>query len=171
MRNLRRKWRQKATPLHFDLISKAAKFKRIRISKDKALCICESDNELLIYGVALKDKQLIDNLYESIQKTSTSKHYIFKEKKRNDYESWHWTKWAKYSLKPFMSREYLDAQKEADKFFVNNKKLFRIMSAMLKQCASDIFKQFQNYSLSNEVQRLCEAWMNCVINKEENNSN
>jgi len=56
-----------------------------------------------------------------------------------------------------MSREYLDAQKEADKFFVNNKKLFHIMSAMLEQCTSGIFKQFQNYSLSNEMQKLCEA--------------
>ena len=124
----------------------------------------------MVYGAALNDKELVDNLYESIQEAPTPKHYIFKGKKRSDYQSWHWTSWAKYSLEPFMSREYL-AQEEADKFFENNKKEFCRMSGILKQCSPGIFKRFQTYSLPDEVKSLCAAWLRCAINKGGNNPN
>src|SRR5438046_10331125 len=74
--------------------------------------------------VALNDKEFVDKLYESIQQAPTPKHYIFKGKKCSEYESWHWTGWVKYSLEPFMSKEYLDAQEEVDKFFEDNKEVF-----------------------------------------------
>src|SRR5271163_1984046 len=89
LENLRRRWRQKETPLHLALLKKLDKFKRIKIQKDKALRISRSDDGLLIYCVALNDKVLIDNLYESIQAASMPKHYIFKGKKRSEYKSWH----------------------------------------------------------------------------------
>ncbi len=169
--DLRRRWRQKETPLHPALLRRFNKFKRIKIPKDKPLHISGSDGGLLVYGVALNNKELVDNLYESIQEAPTPKHYIFKGKKRSDYESWHWTGWAKYSLEPFMSREYLDAQKEADKFFEDNKEVFSRMSGILGQCASGVFKQFQTYPLSDGVKRLCGAWLGCAINKGGNNPN
>ena len=169
--DLRRRWKQKETPLHPALLRKSNKFKRIKIPKDKPLRISGSDGGLLVYGVAINNKELIDNLYESIQEAPTSKHYIFKGKKRSDYESWHWTGWAKYSLEPFMSREYLDAQEEADKFFENNKEIFHKMSGILGQCAPGIFKQFQTYPLPEGVNRLCGAWLGCAINKGGNNPN
>src|SRR5438046_197336 len=37
--DLRRRWRQKETPLHPVLLKKLDKFKRIKIQKDKPLCI------------------------------------------------------------------------------------------------------------------------------------
>ena len=169
--DLRRRWRQKETPLHSALLHKSNKFKWIKIPKDKPLRISGSDGGLLVYGVALNDKELIDNLYESIQETPTSKHYIFKGKKRSEYQSWHWTWWAKYSLEPFMSREYLDAREEADKFFEDNKEVFSRMSGILGQCAPGIFKRFQTYPLSDGVKRLCGAWLGCAINKGGNNPN
>jgi hypothetical protein len=168
--DLRRRWRQKETPLHSALLRKVNKFKRIKISKDKTLRISGSDGGLLVYGVALNDKELVDNLYQSIQEAPTPKHYVFKGKKRSDYQSWHWTGWAKYSLTPFMSKEYLDAQEEADKFFENNE-VFCRMSAILGQCAPGVFKQFQTYSLPDGVRRLCGAWLGCAINKGGNNPN
>jgi hypothetical protein len=157
--DLRRRWRQKETPLHPIVLKKLHKFKRIKILKDKPLRILGSDGGLLVYGVALNDKELVDNLYQSIQEAPTPKHYTFKGKKRSDYESWHWTGWAKYSLEPFMSREYLDAQEEADKFFEDNKEVFSRMSGILGQCAPGVFKQFQTYPLPDGVKRLCEAWL------------
>ena len=169
--DLRRRWRQKETPLHPVLLKKFDKFKRIKIPKDKPLRISGSDGGLLIYGVALNDKELVDKLYESIQEAPTPKHYIFKGKKRSDYQSWHWTGWAKYSLEPFMSREYIDAQEEADKFFENNKEVFSRMSGILGQCAPGVFKQFQTYPLLDGVKRLCGAWLGCAINKGGNNPN
>ena len=85
--DLRRRWRQKETPLYPALLRKLKKFKRIKIPKDKTVRISGSDGGLLVYGVALNDKELVDNLYESIQEAPTPKHYIFKGKKRSDYES------------------------------------------------------------------------------------
>jgi len=70
-----------------------------------------------------------------------------------------------------MSREYLDAQEEADKFFEDNKEVFSRMSAILAQCASGVFKQFQTYPLPDGVKRLCGAWLGCAINKGGNNPN
>ena len=169
--DLRRRWRQKETPLHSALLRKVSKFKRIKIPKDKPLRISGSDGGLLVYGVALNDKALVDNLYEYIQKAPTPKHYKFKGKKRSDYQSWHWTGWAKYNLDPFMSKEYLDAQEEADKFFEDNEEVFRRMSAILGQCAASVFKQFHTYPLPDGVRRLCGAWLGCAINKGGNNPN
>ena len=169
--DLRRRWRQKETPLHSALLRKVSKFKRIKIPKNKPLRISGSDGGLLVYGVALNDKELVDSLYESIQKAPTPKHYKFKGKKRSDYQSWHWTGWAKYSLNPFMSKEYLDAQEEADKFFEDNEEVFHRMSAILGQCAPGVFKQFQTYPLPDGVRRLCGAWLGCAINKGGNNPN
>jgi len=169
--DLRRRWRQKETLLHSALLRKVDKFKRIKIPKDKPLHISGSDGGLLVYGVALNDKKLVDSLYESIQKAPTPKHYKFKGKKRSDYQSWHWTGWAKYSLDPFMSKEYLDAQEEADKFFEDNEEVFHRMSAILGQCAPGVFKQFQTYPLPDGVRRLCGAWLGCAINKGGNNPN
>ena len=169
--DLRRRWKQTETPLHPALIRKSDKFQRIKIPKDKPLHILGSDGGLLVYGVALNDKKLVDKLYESIQKAPTPKHYIFKGKKRSDYESWHWTGWAKYSLEPFMSKEYLDAQEEADQFFEENKEIFQRMSEILGQCAPGIYRQFQTYPLPDGVKRLCGAWMGCAINKGGNNPN
>ena len=169
--DLRRRWRQKETPLHPMVLKKLDKFTRIKILKDKPLRILGSDGGLLAYGVALNDKELVDNLYQSIQEAPTPKYYTFKGKKRSDYESWHWTGWAKYSLEPFMSREYLDAQEEADKFFEDNKEVFCRMSGILGQCAPGVFKRFQTYPLSDGVKRLCGAWLGCAINKGGNNPN
>ena len=89
--DLRRRWRQKETPLHSALLRKVSKFKRIKIPKNKPLRISGSDGGLLVYGAALNDKELVDSLYESFQESPTPKHYIFKGKKRSDYQSWHWT--------------------------------------------------------------------------------
>jgi hypothetical protein len=169
--DLRRRWRQKETPLHSALLRKVDKFKRIKIPKDKPLRISGSDGGLLVYGAALNDQELVDNLYQSIQEAPTPKHYVFKGKKRSDYQSWHWTGWAKYSLEPFMSKEYLDAQEEADKFFEDNEEVFHRMSAILGQCAPGVFKQFQTYPLPDGVRRLCGAWLGCAINKGGNNPN
>ena len=169
--DLRRRWSQKERPLHPALLRKLKNFTRIKIPKDKPLRISGSDGGLLVYGVALNDKELVDNLYESIQDAPTPKHYSFKGKKRSEYESWHWTAWAKYSLEPFMSREYLDAQEEADKFFEDNKEVFSRMSEILGQCAPGVFKQFQTYPLPDGVKRLCGAWLGCAINKGGNNPN
>ena len=89
--DLRRRWRQKEIPVHQALLRKLKKFNRIKIPKDRPLSISGSDGGLLVYGVALNDKELVDNLYESIQKAPTPKHYVFRGKKRSDYQSWHWT--------------------------------------------------------------------------------
>jgi hypothetical protein len=169
--DLRRKWKQTATILHPALLRRFKRFKRIKIPKDKPLRILGSDGGLLIYGVALNNKALIHNLYESIQAAPEPKHYMYKGKKRSDYRSWHWTAWAKYNLVPFMSREYLDAQEEADKFFEDNKEVFSQMSKILGQCAPGVFKQFQTYPLPDGVKRLCGAWSGCAINKGGNNPN
>jgi hypothetical protein len=169
--DLRRRWRQRETPLHPALLRKFRKFQRIKIPKDKPLRISGSDGGLLVYGVALNDQELVDRLYESIQEAPTPKHYVFKGKKRSEYESWHWTGWAKYNLEPFMSREYLDAEEEADKFFKDNEEIFSRMSDILGQCAPGVFKRFQTYPLLEEVRRLCGAWMGCAINKGGNNPN
>jgi len=83
--DLRRRWRQKETPLHPALLRKSNKFKRIKIPKDKPLRISGSDGGLLVYGVALNTKELVDQLYKSIQEALRPKHYIFKGKKRGDY--------------------------------------------------------------------------------------
>src|SRR5271169_1982998 len=169
--DLRRRWRQKGTPLHPALLRKLKKFKRIKIPKDKPLRISGSDGGLLVYGVALNDAKLVDNLYESIQEAPTPKHYVFKGHKRSDYQSWHWTAWAKYNLESFMSREYRDAPKEADKFFEDNKEVFNRMSEILGRCAPGVYKQFQTYPLPDGVKRLCGAWLGCAINKGGNNPN
>ena len=169
--DFRRRWQQAETPLHPALLKKVNKFKRIKIPKDKPLRISGSDGGLLVYGVALNDKKLVDKLYKSIQDAPTPKHYTFKGKKRSDYESWHWTGWAKYNLTPFMSREYRDAEEEADKFFEDNEEVFRRMSGILGQCAPGVFKQFQTYPLPYGVKRLCGAWLGCAINKGGNNPN
>ena len=65
--DLRRRWRQRETPLHSALLRKVGKFKRIKIPKDKPLRISGSDGGLLVYGVALDDVELVDKLYRSIQ--------------------------------------------------------------------------------------------------------
>ena len=169
--DLRRRWKQKETPFHPALHRKSDKFKRIKIPNDKPLHISASDGGLLIYGVALNDKESVDRLYESIQMCPTPKHYVFKGKKRSDYQSWHWTAWAKYSLEPFMSKEYLDAREKADKFFEDNHEIFQRMSEILGQCAPGVFTQFQTYPLPDGVRRLCGAWMGCAINKGGNNPN
>jgi hypothetical protein len=169
--DLRRRWRQRETPLHSALLRKVNKFERIKIPKDRPLRISGSDGGLLVYGVALNDEGLVDKLYRSIQDAPTPKHYVFKGKKRSEYQSWHWTVWAKYSLEPFICKEYLDAREGADKFFKDNEEVFRRMSGILGQCAPGVFKQFQNYPLPDGVRRLCGAWLGCAINKGGNNAN
>ena len=166
--DLRRRWRQRETPVHPALLRKVCKFQRIKIPKDKSLRISGSDGSLLVYGVALNDQELVDGLYELIQEAPTLKHYVFKGKKRSKSKSWHWTGWAKYSLEPFMSREYLDAQEEADKFFKDHEEVFSRISSILGQCAPGVFKRFQTYPLPEGVRRLCGAWLDCAINKGGN---
>jgi hypothetical protein len=172
--DLRRRWRQRQMPLHPALLRKFSKFKRIKIPKDRPLCISGSDGGLLVYGVALNDRELVDTFYQCIQEAPTPKHYVYRGINRGGragYLAWHWTGWAKYRLEPFMSREYLDSKEEADKFFEDNKEVFSRMSAILGQCASGVFKQFQTYPLPDGVRRLCGAWMGCAINKGGNNPN
>ena len=70
-----------------------------------------------------------------------------------------------------MSREYLDHKEQADDFFRKNKKLFNYMSGLLGQVAPGVFKQFQLYSLPNGLERLCGAWLGCVVNKGGNDPN
>jgi len=169
--DLRRRWRQRETPIHAALLRRVCHFKRVKISKEKPLRVLGSDNGLLVYGVVLNDEESVDKLFKSIQGAPTPKHYMFKGKKRSDYQSWHWTAWAKYNLKPFMSREYLDTREKADEFFKENGKIFNRMSAILAQCAPGVFKQFQTYPLPDGVKRLCGAWAGCAINKGGNNPN
>jgi hypothetical protein len=169
--DLRRRWRQQATPLHPDLQAKATKFKRIKVPKDKPLRITGSDGGMLAYGVALNDDELVNTLFESIRDAPTPKHYKFKGKKRSSYRSWHWVVWAKYSLEPFYSREYLDNIEAANKFFETNAEVFRRMGAILGQCAPGVFKQFQNYPLPNGIKRLGGAWLGCAVNDGGNNAN
>jgi len=169
--DLRRRWRQQETPLPPDLRAKVEKFRRIKIPKDKPLRISGSDGGMLVYGVALNDKELVDTLFESIREAPTPKHYKFRGQKRSSYRSWHWVAWAKYSLEPFYSREYLDSSEAADTFFERNKEVFRRMGAILGQCAPGVFKQFQNYPLPKGLKRLGGAWMGCAINDGGNNPN
>src|SRR5271155_550884 len=51
--------------------------RQIKIPKDRPLRISGSDGCLLVYVVALNDKELVDNLYQSIQEAPTPKHYVF----------------------------------------------------------------------------------------------
>ena len=57
--------------------------------------------------------------------------------------TWHLWAWAKYSLEPFLSREYLDMKEQADSFFQTNKKLFDYMSGLLGQVALGVFNNFK----------------------------
>ena len=63
--DLRRRWRQRETPLHSALLRKLGRFERIKIPKDKPLHISGSDGGLLVYGVALNDVELLDKLYRN----------------------------------------------------------------------------------------------------------
>jgi hypothetical protein len=169
--DLRRRWRQQETPLDPYLREKIKKFKRIKIPKDKPIRICGSDGGMLVYGVALNEPELVNTLFESIKALPMPKHYIFKGKKRSDYLTRHFTIWAKYSLTPFLSKEYLDDPEAAQEFFMKNEKVFRRMSAILGQCAPGVFQRFQTYPLPNGLRRLSGAWLGCAINNGGNNAN
>ena len=169
--DLRRRWRQKETPLHPYLHAKVEKFKRIKIPKDKPIRIHGSDGGLLAYGVALNEPELIDTLFESIKALPKPRHYRLKGKKRSEYLSRHLTVWAKYSLTPFISKEFLDNREVAEDFFEKNKEVFRRMSAILGQCAPGVFQQFQTYPLPEGLRRFCGAWLGCAVNNGGNNPN
>ena len=169
--DLRERWRQKETPLDLCLSEKISRFKRIKIPRDKPLCIRGSDGGLLMYGVALNEPEMVNGLFESIKALPPPKHYKFKGKKRSDYLTQHLTVWAKYNLVPFLSKEFKDNQKTAKAFFEKNKLLFSKMSAILGQCAPGVFEQFQTYPLPNGLDRLCGAWLGCAINNGGNNPN
>src|SRR5205814_9731582 len=85
----------------------------------------------LVYGVHINQPLLVDDLYQSIQALPKPKHYVYRGEKRSEYMTWHFCVWAKYSSEPFLSREYLDSQEQADNFFQTNKKLFDCMSGLL----------------------------------------
>jgi len=169
--DLRRRWRQKVTPVHPALLRRVDKFKRIKIPKDKPVRISGSDGGLLAYGVALNAPELMDTLFQSIKALPIPKHYVFKGKKRSEYLSRHFTVWAKYSLTPFLSKEYLDDPKAAEEFLEKNKEVFSRMSMILGQCAPGVFKQFQTYPLPDGLRRLCGTWLGCAINNGGNSPN
>jgi len=169
--DLRRRWRQRETPLNPYLDKKFKKFKRIKIPRDKPIRICGSDGGLMVYGVALNEPEPVNTLFQSIKDLPTPKHYTFKGKKRSEYLTRHFTVWAKYSLSPYLSKDYLDDIDAAEQFFKKNELVFQIMSAILGQCAPGVFQQFQMYPLPNGLRRLCGAWLGCAINNGGNNPN
>ena len=61
--DLRERWRQKETPLDPCLSEKISRFKRIKIPRDKPLCIRGSDGGLLMYGVALNEPEMVNGMY------------------------------------------------------------------------------------------------------------
>ena len=169
--DLRRRWRQRETPLDPYLLEKVKKFKRLRIPKDKPIRICGSDGGLLAYGAALNEPELMSTLFDSIKALPMAKHYKIKGKKHSEYLTRHWTIWAKYNLAPFMSRELLDDLEVAEEFLEKNKEVFRRMSGILGQCAPGVFQQFQTYPLPKGLRRLCGAWLGCAINDGGNSPN
>jgi len=145
--DLRAKWKPHRYELDPKLLTKVPHFRKIEIERDKPVCIRGSDNGLLVYGVHVNRQPLVEDLYRSIQTLSDPKHYVYRGEKRSKYMTWHLCVWAKYSLEPFLSREYLDHKEQADDFFQKNKKLFNRMSGLLGQVAPGVFKQFQLYPL------------------------
>jgi len=181
---LRKAWRQSPTDLPKELVEKVAGFQRIKVPKGgKGLIIQGSDGGLLVYSSHIDDKEMIDRyhdvtgriltdrLYDSIQELPKPENYIYRGRGRSEYLVWHFCVWAKYSLLPFLSREYRAHIKEAERFFEINKGLFRKMSGILGQGAPGVFKDFLNYPLPNRLKRLCDAWLGCVVNNGGNSPN
>ena len=181
---LRKAWRQSPTDLPKELVEKVAGFQRIKVPKGgKGLIIQGSDGGLLVYSSHIDDKEMIDRyhdvtgriltdrLYDSIQELPKPENYIYRGRERSEYLVWHFCVWAKYSLLPFLSREYRAHIKEAERFFEINKGLFRKMSGILGQGAPGVFKDFLNYPLPNRLKRLCDAWLGCVVNNGGNSPN
>ena len=75
LEDLRRRWRQRETPLDPYLYEKVKKFKRVRILKDRPIRICGSDGGLLAYGVALNEPELMKTLFELIKALPKPRHY------------------------------------------------------------------------------------------------
>ena len=169
--DLRARWKSHRYKLDAKLLTKVSSFRKIKIERDESLCIRGWDNGLLVYGLHVNESLLVEDLYESIQALPEPKHYVYRGEKRSDYMTSHLCVWAKYSSKPFLSREYLDHKTQADDFFRKNKKLFNHMSGLLGQVAPGVFKQFQMYSLPKGLERLCGAWLGCVVNKGGNDPN
>jgi len=96
-------------------------------------------------------------LYDSIQELSPPKHYMYRGVKRSDYLVWHFCVWAKYSLIPYLSREFREHAEEGKMFFEKNEELFKKMSGIFGQAAPGVFKDFLNYPLPNGLKRLCDA--------------
>ena len=157
--DLRARWKQHRYDLDPILLAKVPNFGKIKIEQDKPICIRGSDNGLLVYGVHINQPLLVDDLYQSIQALPKPKHYVYRGEKRSEYMTWHFCVWAKYSSEPFLSREYLDSQEQADNFFQTNKKLFDCMSGLLGQVTPGVFKQFQLYPLPDGLsQRGCSRF-------------
>src|SRR4030095_16388782 len=169
--DLRARWKPHRYELDSALLAKVPSFRKIKIEQNKPLCIRGSDNRLLVYRVHLNEPSLGEDLYESIQALPEPKHYIYRGEKRSEYMTWHLCVWAKYSKEPFLTREYLDLKEQADIFFEKNKKLFDCMSGILGQVAPGVFKEFQTFPLPNGLERLCGAWLGCVVNKGGNDPN
>ena len=169
--DLRARWKLHRYKLHSTLLAKVPHFRRIKIEQGKPLCIRGWDNGLLVYGVYINQGSLIENLYQLIQLLPKPKHYVYRGKKRSEYMTWHLCVWAKYQLDPFLCREYLDIKEQADDFFQTNKKLFDYMSGLLGQVVPGVFRQFQMYPLPEVLERLCGAWLGCVVNKGGNDPN
>ena len=167
---LRKTWRQSPTDLPAELIERVSGFQRIKVPKGgRRLVIQGSDGGLLAYCCQIDNKEMIDRynditggiltdrLYDSIQELPKPENYMYRGRRRSEYLVWHFCVWAKYSLLPFVSREYRRHMKEAERFFEINKELFRKMSGILGQGAPGVFKDFLNYPLPNGLKRLCDA--------------
>jgi len=181
---LRKAWRQSPTDLRAELVERMSGFQRIKVPKGRRrLVIQGSDGGLLAYCCHIDDKEMInryndvtggiltDRLYESIQELPKPENYMYRGRRRSEYIVWHFCVWAKYSLLPFLSREYRRHIKEAERFFEINKELFKKMSGILGQGAPGVFKDFLNYPLPNGLKRLCDAWLGCVVNNGGNSPN
>src|SRR5947199_9081879 len=106
--DLRARWKSHRYKLDAKLLTKVSSFRKIKIERDESLCIRGWDNGLLVYGLHVNESLLVEDLYESIQALPEPKHYVYRGEKRSDYMTSHLCVWAKYSSKPFLSREYLD---------------------------------------------------------------
>jgi len=170
--------------LRAELVERVSSFQRIKVPKGRRrLVIQGSDGGLLAYCCHIDDKEMInryndvtggiltDRLYESIQELPKPENYMYRGRRRSEYIVWHFCVWAKYSLLPFLSREYRRHIKEAERFFEINKELFKKMSGILGQGAPGVFKDFLNYPLPNGLKRLCDAWLGCVVNNGGNSPN
>ena len=146
------------------ILNSLSTFQRVPFNPNRPLIIYGSDGGLIAYRTMLNNKEIVDNLINTIRELPMRANHKVRGVYRGKYLTRHYCTWSPYSKKPFISGDLKKDREAGLEFLRKNQELWSELSDIFGGIAPNIYKSFLRYPLPTETKRFGIAWAGCVVN-------